>query len=85
MFVEEAVVVVPVNSTLPEKPTLPVNVCPDKASDLSSEADTALAAISLESTAPAAMCLASTWSVAIFAEVTLLSAIFAVVILPAAI
>ena len=45
MFVAEAVVDVPVNSTFPEKLTSPVNVCPLRASDFNSDADTALAAI----------------------------------------
>ena len=60
VFVEEAVVVLPVTSKFPENVTLPVNVCPLSASDLSSAADTALAAICTAVTASVAISLAPT-------------------------
>ena len=55
VFVAEAVVVDPVNSTAPENETLPVNVCRLSASHFSSDADTALAAIFIDVTAFAAI------------------------------
>ena len=45
VVVELTVVVVPLTVKFPDNVTLPENVCPAKASDLSSEADTAFAAI----------------------------------------
>ena len=80
VFVEEAVVVLPVTSKFPENVTLPVNVCPLSASDLSSAADTALAAICTAVTASVAISLAPTafaaiWSAAIILAPILLALI----------
>ena len=74
VVVELTVVVVPLTVKFPDNTTLPENVCPAKASDLSSAADTAFAAI----------WSAVTESVASFTASIALSCIFAVAIaLPA--
>ena len=75
MVVELTVVVVPLTVKFPDNVTLPENVCPAKASDFSSEADTELAAICSESTALSAN----------FAEVTASVVSLAVLIAPVAI
>ena len=60
IVVDDTVVDVPETVKLPDNVTLPENVCPDKASDLSSEDETAFAAISLAVTALAAISVAVT-------------------------
>ena len=79
VVVELTVVVVPLTVKFPDNTTLPENVCPLSASDLSSDDDTAFAAIWSAVIWASSICLVRILFCAIFALVTALSSILAVV------